>query len=172
MKCKVQDIWFFVVVKNCLFYGVAFFRFRYSASDEAMLRELVQDSVDSKPILYDLQAKNQLFTIGIAVKDIENSIADFKAKYIKQYSEPMVSFCSVRNARKTSNALWMFLVFLLLQNNNPLLQAKSLLWVWFLTEPKMVLKALKSVTIAAKETTKRAPSRSTKAISGIIRKIV
>lgn len=62
-----------------------------SATDDVQLRELIQDSVDSKPTLYDVQAKNQLYTIGLALKQIEHYIADFKAKYIKQYTEPMVS---------------------------------------------------------------------------------
>lgn len=124
----------------------------------------VKDSPFGGLMLHDVQKKNALFTVRRMVKEIESRVGEFKANYIKQYTEPMVT------SNIVSQSLSSRLIQIRPQNNNPFVQAKRLLWVWFLTEPKVVLKALKSITSAAKATANsRAQNPTVKTISGIMR---
>lgn len=54
------------------------------------------------------------------------------------------------------------------------MQAKRLLWIYYLTEPKTVLRVIKSIKLAAKASASQPPAppvaAATKSISGIMRK--
>lgn len=55
------------------------------------LNTFIKDSPFGGLMLHDLKKKNALFLIGRMVREIEARVGDFKANYIKQYMEPMVT---------------------------------------------------------------------------------
>lgn len=67
------------------------FYIKCSIGKENWLREFVKNGPVSKAVLYDVNRKNNIFTIKEKLKQIDFDFSDFKSNYIKNYSEPMVS---------------------------------------------------------------------------------
>lgn len=97
----------------------------FSKNNVKILNEFVYNGPTNKPQLLDPKYLDVIQEKTIKTETIEGQLDKLKKDYVTNCIEPM--------------------------NNNKYLRYKENLWVYFLTEPKKVLQAIRDVTVAASQ---------------------
>ena len=112
---------------------------------ESLLHEFVFKGPTNDPQLYDPKFMEVIHEKMLTKKSIVKEFLELKETYQKEVNEPLVSSSSHQYQLNIQSSF---------QTTNKIFRCKEFLWIWFLSEPKKVLAAIKeAVSIASKQGT-------------------